>query len=601
VIRLLVISFAILALLLGAIAWSGGSAQKRADFVFINRGETKTLDLNRISWAQDIRTAYILWEGLYTIDPQHTLGAVPGCADPVQLSDDKTVYTFHIRPSAKWSNGDDVSAQDFVFTWRRNLEEPGDYSYLLFYLRGAEDYFNAFAKYLAANAEFLKANPTYRDALAAYNAKLQAADWDPARVPASRPSPPVGSSPPVPPDISGVGMEAVDAKTLRVTLKNPVPYFPDITAFPPQFPLHEKSMRKFRQIDPNTGAMSYAKEFTRPPNLVTNGPFRLEAWAFKQRLRFVKSEHYWDRASVRLNSIDQVSCEEPMAQFLMFHNGSVDWVADIAAAPEVAADLKIKNRPELNVGPGFGTYFYSINCLPKLPDGRPNPFSDVRVRRALSMAIDKRPIVENVTRLGEPVTSVYIPPGVFPGYESPPGLPYDLNAARKLMADAGYPGGRGWPRISLLYNTGAHHAEVAQIVRRQWLEGLGIDLELEGVEIKIFGERLHNKDYAIARASWIGDYMDPSTFTDKYLTDGGNNDSGWSNKTYDRLCAEAAEVKDLAIRLQKLREAENILLEEQPIIPMYHYVNADLRRPNVHGIKENPRNNVNFRDVYIDP
>jgi oligopeptide transport system substrate-binding protein len=155
--------------------------------------------------------------------------------------------------------------------------------------------------------------------------------------------------------------------------------------------------------------------------------------------------------------------------------------------------------------------------------------------------------------------------------------------------------------MSLLYNTGAHHADVAQIVRRQWQENLGIDLELEGVELKIFGERLHNKDYAIARASWIGDYMDPSTFTDKYVTNGGNNDSGWSNKDYDRLLVEAAQVATQpALRLKKLQEAEKILLREQPIIPMYHYVNADLRRKNVHGIKENPRNNVNFRDVYVE-
>jgi len=297
-----------------------------------------------------------------------------------------------------------------------------------------------------------------------------------------------------------------------------------------------------------------------------------------------------------------VSCEEPMAQFLMFYNGSVDWVADITIGPEVAADLFNNKRTDLlNTGKGFGTYFYSINCLPKLPDGRPNPFADVRVRQALSMALDKRPIVENVTRLGEPITSDYIPVGVFPGYDSPPGLPYDVKRAQQLLAEAGYPGGKGWPRISLLYNTGAHHADVAQIVRRQWLENLGIDLELEGVELKIFGERLHNKDYAIARASWIGDYMDPSTFTDKYVTNGGNNDSGWSNAAYDDLLKRAAEVATQPkLRLAKLAEAEKILLEEQPIIPIYHYVNADLRRAGVKGIKENPRNNVNFRDVYVE-
>jgi oligopeptide transport system substrate-binding protein len=550
----LFIPVALLLVLAGLALFSGGAREQRADFTFINRGETKTLDLNRISWAQDIRTAYILWEGLYTIDPVRTLQPVLGCAGKVDLSEDQTVYTFHIRPEAKWTNGDDVTAQDFVFSWRRMLEEPGDYTYLFFYIKGAEAYSKAYEK-------------------------------DPKSA-----------------DFKTVGIEPLEAKTLRVTLGNPVPYFPDITAFPPAFPLHEKSMAPFKEVDAATGRTTYRQDFTRPPNLVTNGPFRLDAWAFKRRLRFVKSEHYWERDRVRCSTIDQVSCEEPMAQFLMFYNGSVDWVADITIGPEVAADLFEKGRTDLlNRGKGFGTYFYSINCLPKLPDGRPNPFADVRVRQALSMAIDKEPVVKNITRLGEPVTANYIPVGVFEGYESPPGLPYDVKKAQQLLAEAGYPGGRNWPRMSLLYNTGAHHADVAQIVRRQWLDNLGIDLELEGVELKSFGERLHNKDYAIARASWIGDYMDPSTFTDKYVTDGGNNDSGWSNKDYDRLLVEAAQVATQpALRLIKLQEAEKILLQEQPIIPMYHYVNADLRRASVHGIKENPRNNVNFRDVYVE-
>ena len=597
----IVISAALLLLLGGLTLLSGGTREKRADFTFINRGETKTLDLNRVSWSQDIRTSYILWEGLYTIDPVRTLQPVLGCAGKVDLSDDKTVYTFHIRPEAKWTNGDDLTAHDFLFTWKRMLEEPGDYTYLLYYVRGAAEHEKAFQDYVAENGRYLAAHREYRDALAGWNGKLKAADWDVTKV-GPRPMPPPGTTPPpAVPDFANVGVEALDAKTLRVTLKHPVAYFPDITAFPPLFPLHERSMRKFRQVDPNTGAVSYDKEFTRPPHLVSNGPFRLHDWAFKQRIRFVKSEHYWDRDRVRSNTIDQVSCEEPMAQFLMFYNGSVDWVADITIGPEVAADLYGKKRTDLlNVGKGFGTYFYSVNCQERLPGGRKNPFADVRVRHALSMAIDKRPIVENVTRLGEPVTSTYLPPGVFQGYKSPEGLPYDVKKAQQLMAEAGYPGGRNWPRIRLLYNTGAHHAEVAQIVRRQWLEALGIDLELEGVELKIFGERLHNKDYDIARASWIGDYLDPSTFTDKYLSTSGNNDSGWINMQYDRLCDEAARATDNAVRLEKLRQAEAILLAEQPIIPVYHYVNADLRRANVKGIRENPRNNVNFRDVYVE-
>src|SRR5918999_4561453 len=144
----IVISAAMLLLLGGLTLLSGGTREQRADFTFINRGETKTLDLNRVSWAQDIRTSYILWEGLYTIDPVRTFQPVLGCAGKVDLSDDKTVYTFHIRPEAKWTNGDDLTAQDFVFSWRRMLEEPGDYTYLLYYVRGAAEHEKAFQEYI---------------------------------------------------------------------------------------------------------------------------------------------------------------------------------------------------------------------------------------------------------------------------------------------------------------------------------------------------------------------------------------------------------------------------------------------------------------------
>ena len=210
--------------------------------------------------------------------------------------------------------------------------------------------------------------------------------------------------------------------------------------------------------------------------------------------------------------------------------------------------------------PAFGTYFYSFNCLPKLPGGRPNPMTDIRVRQALCMAIDKEPIVDQVGRLGQPVSDHYIPPGVFDGYVSPPGLHYDVAAAQKLLAEAGYPGGKGFPHLTILYNSEFNHGDIAQIIRRQWLTNLGIDTDLEGVEIKIFGERLHSQQYDIARASWYGDYADPTTFTDKYKTDSDDNDSKWSNAQYDQFCAEAQKETDPAKRLVLLSHAEAILL-----------------------------------------
>src|SRR5688500_3001365 len=216
--RMLLIPLAVLALLAGSLVWSGaGGVERRADFTFINRGEIGTLDPNRMSWLQDIRVGYALWEGLYAHDPQ-TLEPVPGAAASVDINSDKTVYTFHLRPEGRWSNGDPVTAGDFVFAWRRMLESPGDYTYLLHYIRGAQQYQQAFHNEEAAVA-----------------AKA---------------------------DFASVGVHVLDPLTLRVTLKHPVAFFPDICAFPPMFPLNERSMRPFARTDDKTGRVSYDKAFT---------------------------------------------------------------------------------------------------------------------------------------------------------------------------------------------------------------------------------------------------------------------------------------------------------------------------------------------------
>jgi oligopeptide transport system substrate-binding protein len=542
--RLLVIALALVSAGVGAILWSQGSVQPPAAFNFINRDELNTLDPNRMSWLQDIRIGYALWEGLYALDPQ-TLKPVPGTADHIDVSPDKTVWTFHIRPTARWSNaaGDRVTGGDFVFAWRRMLEQPGDYTYLFNCIRGAEDYEKAFGE----------------------------------RKPA---------------DFSTVGIAAPSDEVLRVTLKHPLAYFPDLCAFPAFFPLNAKSMAPFR----NAGN-TYDNRFTRPPALVTNGPYRLAAWDFKRDLRLEKNPWYWDAAIVKSPTIEMVDANDPQWAFLEYESGAVDWIAEFSG--EIPAELRIRHRPDLHVFPGFGTYFYSINCLPTLPSGQRNPLADVRVRQALDLALDKRPIVDTVTRMGEPIAENYIPPGIFDGYHSPTGFGFDLPKARKLLADAGYPGGEGFPRLSILFNTDGSHGAIAEVVSREWKQNLGISLDLEAVEIKVFRQRLHNKDYTIARASWIGDYNDVSTFTDKYLTGGGNNDSGWSDPRYDALCHQAELETDPVRRLALLSHAEDLIDTELPIIPLYHYVNAYLFRDNVHGIPLNPRDMVNFKSVQV--
>jgi oligopeptide transport system substrate-binding protein len=520
-------------------------AQNKADFIFVNRGEVSTLDPNRMSWMQDIRIGQAIYEGLHTLDPA-TIKPVLGAAEKMDLSDDGLVYTFTIRANAKWSNGDPVTAKDFAFAWRRMLETPGDYSYLFYYIKGAEDFEKAFAQ-------------------------------DPKSA-----------------DYSTVGIEVVSDKVLKVTLRNPTPFFPDLTAFAPYWPMNERAMTPYRRVDAR-GVVTYDATFMRPPNLVSNGPFKVTSWEPKVGQMLVQNEHYWDRANVRSRTIQSLTIEDELLAFEKYDRGEIDWLADMTG--NIASKMRDAGRKDVKIFPSFGTYFYTFNCSDVLPGNRRNPFRDMRVRQAFTMAIDKQPIVDNITKLDEQICSVYVPP-TFEGYNHPEGLPFDPERARQLLADAGYPGGRSFPSVKLLFNPEFNqHKLIAEYIRREWQEKLGVTVELESVEIVQFRERLNKKDYDVARASWYGDYMDISTFTDKYRSTSLNNDSNWRNAEYDELLNKAEAEVDPQKRADLLAQAENILVTEVPILPLYHYVNTWAYRDHVTGIIENPKMMVMLKHV----
>lgn len=567
--RLLIIPAVLLAFLAGAMVWSHSGQGPPADFTYVCPAENKTLDIGVMSWMQDIRVAYALWEGLYTPDPT-TLEPVLGCADRVETNPDKTVYIFHIRNEARWTNGDDLKATDFVFAWRRMIEQPGEYTYLLYYLKGANAYGHAYLDWKAAIAQWGK---THRNN--------------------------DGSSPPPAPAFD-VGVEAVSGKTLKVTLANPVPYFPALCAYIPFFPQHEGCMKDYAQLDDTkTYIASYDQKFTRPPNLVTNGPYRLADWSFKRRVRLVASDHYWNRKTVRSHIIDQIYAGDGLAAFRLYDSGGGNWLTDVDSS--LVPELLATGRKDLNLFPAFGTYWYEFNCHAKLPDGRDNPVADRRVRRALGMAIDKTPVVKDGTRSGEVIARDYVPVGVFPGYHSPPGLPYDPEQARRLLAEAGYPNGAGFPRLSLMFSSDSPAMKnVAQIVRRQWQEQLGIEVDLEGIEITVFGARLHSHDFAISAGDWFGDYDDLSTFTDLFSSSSENNNPDWRSPEYDRLLAQAASEGDAQKRLNLLSNAENLMLDDAPIVPLYFGVGRYLIHPNVHGIPLDARQTVMLQGVWVD-
>ncbi|MCS7034204.1 MAG: peptide ABC transporter substrate-binding protein [Phycisphaerae bacterium] len=601
------IPIALIALVLLTLLWSsGGRPPRRADFTFINRGDIITLDLNQMSYQQDFRLTHGIREGLYEYHWE-TLKATRAGAEREDCSPDGRIWTFHLRREARWSNGDPVTAGDYVFSWRRMLEEPGEYTYLFYYIRNAKAYEDSYAK---------------------------------------------GE----PIDFAEVGIAAVDDYTFRVTVNDPVPFMLDLMAFPPFYPRHERSMAPFRefvdrslmdrvagfarargldlsrmtypevleQIDgfaasrpslseddqqklqrilrTRAARYTFRNEYTRPPHVVTNGPFNLTEWQFKRRLWLEKSPTYWNRDAVKSNTIEMVVNENVLSQFLQYEAGTVDWLADIPT--DLASDLRARGRTDLRTSKAFGTAFITFMCRENLPRdiaaGGRNPLSDVRVRQALAMAIDKRFITENITRMGEEVATTYFPPGTLPDFEVLPGLPFDVARARNLLSEAGYPNGKGFPTLPILFNSeNPIRSRIAQVLKEQWKKHLGIETEIQSLEVKMYRNKVTEKNYAIALVAWYGDYPDVSTFTDKYLSTSLQNDADWRNPTYDELCQQAAKEPDPARRLKLLQQAEHLIDTEVPIVPLYHYVNCWMFRDNVRGLKPNARNQTDFKVIEV--
>lgn len=526
----------------------------RTEFRFINRNDVITLDLNQMSYLQDFRVTYAIREGLYTYDPQ-TMKAVPALVEQETISPDQRTWTFRLR-EANWSNGDPVTAHDFVFSWRHMLRSPGEYTSLFYYIKNAEAYEQAYV----------------------------------AGKPMSE---------------SELGFRAIDDRTLEVTLTNPVSFFRDLLAFPPFYPRHEPSMKPFEVVD-SQGRVSYRPEYTRPATspggqgVVTNGPFVLTRWEFGRNLVFTRSENYWDRDNVKATGLQMIVSNDPQQSFNMYEQGQVDWLTD--PSPQIAVDLKAAGRKDLRVGPGFGTHFITVNVAATIPGvlrGN-NPLADVRVRQALNLAIDKQGIVDTITRMGETPARNYIPPGLFEGFQAQQGPEMDVQRAQQLLAEAGFPGGRGFPSIPLIFNTDSPvRTAVAQYLKNQWETKLGIPIEVKGIELKGYRAAIKQKEYALALVAWFGDYTDPSTFTDKYRSTSQNNDSNWAIAEYDALLDRAAAEIDPAARFRLLEQAEDMINADLPIIPMWHAVTVTLVKPYVEGLYMNPKQLTMWKPVHI--
>jgi oligopeptide transport system substrate-binding protein len=528
------------AVLFTALRVAGSARIERADFTFNNATEISTLDPATVTGVPEGRILRAIFEGLTVKDPA-TLEPIPGMAERWDVTEDGITYTFHLRRNAVWSNGDPVTAHDFTYSWERFLDPrtAAEYSYQLWYVEGAE----AFSKDVGP-------------------------DGSPRR------------------SFDTVGIKALDDWTLEVRLKAPTPFFLQLTAFYPLYPVNRRNIEEAKAAFPQT----WQFEWLRPERLVTNGPFRIAERRVNDRIRLVKNPTYWAADEVAFDSIDALAVEQYMTGLNLYLQGEVDWINVVPAA----LVPRLMPREDFDPQPYFGTYFYRVNVT------KPH-LADRRVRRALALAIDRRAITEKVTKSGQKPWYSLVPYGMTGyaaqqlahassqdprGYDA--GLAADQEEARRLFAEAGYgPGARPFPTIEIHYNTSETHRDIAEVIADTWKRVLGIDAKLLNQEWKVYLDTQRTLGYDVSRSAWIGDYLDPNTFLDMFVTGGENNKTGWGDPRYDDLIRRSKFEPDQEARRALLEAAERLLMEELPILPIYSYTTQNMVNPRLGGFPGN--------------
>ena len=500
-----------------------------------NGSEPQGIDPHIVTGVPEHHILISLCEGLTIPNPNPTGsdGYIPGTAESWSISDDGKEYIFKLNKNAKWSNGDPVTADDFVWSWKRILTASlGSQSPdMLYYLVGAYEY---------------------------HNGEID--------------------------NFDEVGIKALDSHTLKVNLKNPTPFFIGLLSHYSTWPVHKETVLKHGDIDDRNG------EWTRPGNFVCNGPFQLKTWELNNKIVVEKNPHYYDASMVRLNEIHYYPVSNVMTEDRMFRAGQLHLTSSM---PTQKCPIYIEEKnPNLKIDPYMGTYFYRINT-------ENETLSDVRVRKALAYSIDRQLLVDKVTQCGQIPAYSFTPPGSN-GYQPSTEIPYDPVLAKQLLAEAGYSSDNPFPKLEILFNTNEGHRKVALAIQQMWQNELGIEVELVNQDWKVYLSREMVGDFQISRAGWIGDYEDPNTFLDLMRPNRGNNKTGWENMDFDALVEEANTINDQEKRYELLNEAEKILIDNMPIIPLYTYVRVYQLSPDVKGFNPHILDHHHPKFIYLE-
>ena len=501
----------------GAADSSSATSQRPQALRLGNGAEPQDLDPQAVVGVPEYRIITGLFEGLAAQDPKD-LHPVPGLAESWDISPDGRTYTFHLRANLRWSDGSPLTADSFVQSYRRMLTPAfgAEYAYLLYnFLVGADEY---------------------------YHGQLS--------------------------DFSKVGVRALDDRTLRVEIKHPTPFLLKLIASSIVWdPVPVDVIARYGPLDRRGSA------WTRPGNLVGDGPFVLKEWKVGQKIVIARNPLYWDAAHVKLDEIEFYPIDDLPTAERMFRTGQIDSVYEL---PQDKIAVYRRDHPdELRIEPWLGIYYYQCNV------NRP-PLNDRRVRQALALAIDREALIRDVVQGNEQPAYAVSYPGTA-GYSPRARLNGGAAQARQLLAEAGFPGGRGFPALELLFNTSQNHRQIAETIQQMWRKTLGIDIQLRNEEWKVYLDSRQTLNYQIARGGWLADYVDPHAFLELWETGNGNNTTGWSNPAFDRLLHAALAARDERERYGLYQQMDAILVDECPIIPIYYYTRVYALSPKVRG------------------
>ena len=495
-----------------------------------NGAEPASLDPQKVEGTPGSRVTRDLFEGLVTQDQDGN--TIPAQAESWEISEDNKVFTFKIRDDANWSNGDPVTAEDFVFAFQRAVDPA-----------------------TASRYAWFMEIPTIINASEIIAGKSA---------------------------VDSLGVKAVDSKTFQVTLEKPVPYFIKMLAHQTMFPVPKKVVDQ------------HGDQWTRAENIVTNGAYVLDQWIVNERIVLKRNNGYWNDKETVINQVTHLPITSETSELNRYKAGELDMTAVIPS--KHFSSLQKEIPEEIQISPQLGTYYYEFNIEAK-------PFNDVRVRKALSYAINREVITKNITKQGE-IPAYTFTPGAVAGF-TPPATDYSQMTqkeraakAKQLLEDAGY--NKSNPlKLNLLYNTNESHKDIAVAISYMW-KSLGVETTLENQEWKTFLDTKNDGKFEIARAGWIGDYNEPSTMLDLKMSTHGQNDGKWFNDQYDALMDQSRSVTSDAEREALYVKAEHLLAEEMPLAPIYQYVQGRLVKPHVGGYTtRNVEDNIYTRDLYI--